>query len=248
MPAPIITMFQQGAFVVSVSGRSWHSVAIDECHEMLINKDCKTSIVKPLPDYINRIARYIPYRTKSVKNFQQQLLPCKKGKQTVINSAFSTRPNDIKCEQNIHAQIQALETSSMFTTPDTKCGLFNPFAKKEATAGQHHDLLNWRTQATVDIQVVNILLVSSALISFGFVSWWLLFLFTRKYLLLEVLHWFGSVWPVCNRHLDWCNLGVVYQWLDVLQTLLINISWHSSIATEYHDLPLMSLQMPLVET
>lgn len=123
-----------------------------------------------------------------------------------------------------------------------------PSTKKEAIPGQHHDLLNWRTQATVDIQVVNILLVSSALISFGFVSWWLLFLFTRKYLLLEVLHWFGSVWPVCNRHLDWCNLGVVYQWLDVLQTLLINISWHSSIATEYHDLPLMSLQMPLVET
>ena len=130
MPAPIITMFQQGAFVVSVSGRSWHSVATDECHEMLINKDCKTSIVKPLPDYINRIARYIPYRTKSVKNFQQ-LLPCKKGKQTVINSAFSTRPNDIKCEQTIHAQIQALETSIMFTTPDTNRGLFNPFTKRQ---------------------------------------------------------------------------------------------------------------------
>jgi len=80
MPAPIITMFQQGAFVVSICGRPWHSVAIDESHEMLINKDCKTSIVRPLPDYINRIARYIPYRTKSVKNLQQQLFPCKRGK------------------------------------------------------------------------------------------------------------------------------------------------------------------------
>ena len=36
MPAPIITMFQQGTFVVSISGRLWHSVAIDKCHEMLI--------------------------------------------------------------------------------------------------------------------------------------------------------------------------------------------------------------------
>ena len=48
MPAPVITMFQQ---VVSISGRSWDSVAIDKCHEMLINKHCKTSIVKPLPYY-----------------------------------------------------------------------------------------------------------------------------------------------------------------------------------------------------
>ena len=56
MPAPIMAMFRQGAFVVSVSGRTWHSIAIDESHEMLINKDCKTSIIHPLPDYINRIA------------------------------------------------------------------------------------------------------------------------------------------------------------------------------------------------
>ena len=67
MPAPIITMFQQGAFVVSISGRLWHSVAIDECHEMLIKTVKHLRIVKPLPDYINRIAGYIPYRTKSVK-------------------------------------------------------------------------------------------------------------------------------------------------------------------------------------
>lgn len=50
MPAPIIAMFRQGAFVVNVTGRPWHSVAIDESHEMLINKDCKTSIIHPIPD------------------------------------------------------------------------------------------------------------------------------------------------------------------------------------------------------
>ena len=49
-------MFKQGGFVVSIGERPWHSVGIDESHEMLINKDCKTSVVRPLPDYINRIA------------------------------------------------------------------------------------------------------------------------------------------------------------------------------------------------
>ena len=38
MPPQIITMFRQGAFVVSVTGTPWHSVGIDESHEMLINK------------------------------------------------------------------------------------------------------------------------------------------------------------------------------------------------------------------
>ena len=47
MLAPILTMFRQGAFVVSVTGRPWHSVGIDEGHKMLINKDCKTSIIRP---------------------------------------------------------------------------------------------------------------------------------------------------------------------------------------------------------
>ena len=39
MPAPITAMFQQGAFVVSMHGRPWHSIAIDESHK-IINKDC----------------------------------------------------------------------------------------------------------------------------------------------------------------------------------------------------------------
>ena len=75
MPAPIIAMFKQGAFVVSIKGRAWHSVAIDEAHEMLVNKDCKSAVVRPLPDYINRIARYLPYRSKSLQNLKDQLIP-----------------------------------------------------------------------------------------------------------------------------------------------------------------------------
>ena len=131
--------------MVSIRGMPWHSVAIDESHEMLINKDCKTPIVRPLPDFIDRIARYIPYRTKSVKNFQNQLFPSKKDNQKVINSLFPSTPNDIKGEQNIHAQINAMETGNMFPLTDTNRGFINPFTKKEAIAGQQHDLLNFRS-------------------------------------------------------------------------------------------------------
>ena len=58
MPQSVMTTFQQGAFVVNITGRTWHSVAIDEAHEMLINKVCKISIVRLSPDYINIISRY----------------------------------------------------------------------------------------------------------------------------------------------------------------------------------------------
>ena len=38
LPPSISVMFQQGAFVVNILGRPWHSVGVDEAHEMLINK------------------------------------------------------------------------------------------------------------------------------------------------------------------------------------------------------------------
>ena len=72
MPPAILTMLHQGAFVVSISGRAMHSVGIDEAHEMLINKGYKSSLVRPSQDYINRIAHYLPYRTKAIENVKQQ--------------------------------------------------------------------------------------------------------------------------------------------------------------------------------
>ena len=61
LPQSVLLMFEQGAFVVNICGRPWHSVGLDEAHEMLINKHRKMSITKPTPDYINRIAKYIIY-------------------------------------------------------------------------------------------------------------------------------------------------------------------------------------------
>ncbi len=44
MPTTILAMYQQGAFVVSINGRPWHSVAIDESHEMQVLSDKKILI------------------------------------------------------------------------------------------------------------------------------------------------------------------------------------------------------------
>ena len=42
LPQSILDFFRIGGFVVSLTANPWHSVAIDEAHEMKINKECKT--------------------------------------------------------------------------------------------------------------------------------------------------------------------------------------------------------------
>ena len=37
----LVKCFSEGGFVVSVTGRPWHSIAVDEAHEMCINKSVK---------------------------------------------------------------------------------------------------------------------------------------------------------------------------------------------------------------
>ncbi len=42
MPQDVVQFFETGGFVCSITGKHMHSVALDEAHEMLVNKDLKT--------------------------------------------------------------------------------------------------------------------------------------------------------------------------------------------------------------
>ena len=44
-----------------------HSVALDEAHEMLINKDLKTTIIRPTKEYLDRVLYYFPVRSQVLK-------------------------------------------------------------------------------------------------------------------------------------------------------------------------------------
>lgn len=48
LPDEIKEKFASGGFAVSITGRPWHSVGLDEAHEMLIKKDCKMAVVRPI--------------------------------------------------------------------------------------------------------------------------------------------------------------------------------------------------------
>lgn len=142
LPASIQLMLAQGAFVVNISGREWHSVGIDEAHEMLINKQCKSSVVKPTADYINRVAHYIPHRTRALQNLRQQCSPQPVQKHGQVKSLYSSRSLDKKCEMNVKAQMHALQNTSIFSLSSAKRGLINPFTGITASDQAYHELQN----------------------------------------------------------------------------------------------------------
>ena len=54
---------ESGAFVCSITGRHMRSVALDEAHEMLVDKDLKTTIVRPSKEYLDHMLYYYPLQS-----------------------------------------------------------------------------------------------------------------------------------------------------------------------------------------
>ena len=113
---------------------------------MKINKECKTSIVRPSKDYISRVAGYIPYGAKCLENFREQLFP-EEGTisfTTSPNSILSTDARDRKYAANIEAQIKLLNSAQNVSLQSTNSEIVNLFTNKKATPQQQHDLLQVR--------------------------------------------------------------------------------------------------------
>ena len=144
LPRSVLLMFTQGAFVVNISGREWHSVGIDEAHEMLINRQCKNSVVRPSEDYINRTASYLIYRSIQFEHLKKELFPETKQQIQTITSIYSARAMDKKIEGNIVAQIDAISKASLLEVKEDNRGLINPFTGEKAKDVKHEHLLNFR--------------------------------------------------------------------------------------------------------
>lgn len=136
-------MFEQGAFVVNICGRSWHSVGLDEAHEMLINRQCKSAITKPNPDFINRISKYLTHRAEALEHLKQQIFPTPYEHQKVP-SIFSSNDSDKKHKTNVKAQIAALKRSCVFDSHAHRCGLLKTFTGARAVGQSYNDLLKFR--------------------------------------------------------------------------------------------------------
>lgn len=142
LPENISTQFQQGAFVASISGTPWHSVAIDECHETMINKSCKMAIVRPTEEYINRVIHYLPTRAKALDNLANQLPST--AKRAPPSCIATSNSRACRHKENVSNIVQAIEKHKLFAIPTGNRGLFNAFTNEKATQQQTSDLLNYR--------------------------------------------------------------------------------------------------------
>ncbi|XP_066271079.1 uncharacterized protein [Branchiostoma lanceolatum] len=73
-PDHILKYFQEGGFVTSINSVNYSSVALDESHEMLINRDTKQLITGPNKFVIEDLVMYLPYRAKLIKQVKEQIL------------------------------------------------------------------------------------------------------------------------------------------------------------------------------
>ncbi len=145
LPVSISTAFSSGGFSVSVTGRSWHSVAIDEAHKMLINKDCKLAVVHPTKEFVSRVSLYFPYRSKVQHNLKKQLYPTKQCSSPTSSSCVR------KASENALAMKRKIGSSELLPPKDTTSKpLRNSFTGQSASPSQQQDLLNFRSIGQAD--------------------------------------------------------------------------------------------------
>ena len=90
----------------------WHAVALDECHEMKINKDAKLAVIQPSEKKMEFISHHIQFRAKCVQNLQEQIHM--KMKKATTTFSYKQRKNNEKIALNIKAMHESISKHGIF--------------------------------------------------------------------------------------------------------------------------------------
>ena len=128
-------------FTASISGKEWRSVALDEAHEMCINRDIKEAIIRPTQAYLQKTSLFLNYRIKAYKLLMKQVFP-EQNQAEEKPSIIDTSSESVKVEGNIIHMINEIATNNLLPLHVTR-GVLNTFTMQKATPEQQHDLLNF---------------------------------------------------------------------------------------------------------
>ena len=145
-PSEILQHLQAGGFAVNITDQKWHSVAIDEAHEMCVNKDLKSAISRPTQAYLQKTSLFFNYRIKLLKHFKAQLFLDDESSPTQFNSIIEKTTASGKVYQNIKRMVHVINNADLLPVHIPKNrGLINTFTTQKATQEQLHDMLQFQT-------------------------------------------------------------------------------------------------------
>ena len=141
-PSKILDCFEAGAFSVSLTGVKGHSTALDEAHEMCINKDMKAAVARPTKAYLQKTSLFLRYRIAAHKHLLEQVyLPSDHTDETDQPLLTTNK----KMNENFSSMLKTIQQFNLLPLNLTSNrGLINVFSAMAATPEQSHDLLSFR--------------------------------------------------------------------------------------------------------
>ena len=143
MPRDVLKFLESGAFACSVSGKHtcMRSVALDEAHEMLMNKDLNTIVVRPSKEYLDYMLYYYLVRSVVLNEVKNAIL-LETGTKSGEVSVFDPSQQLAKIEENVKCMMAKVQSSNTLDVLDEVRPLTS-MSGQAATPEQQIDLLGF---------------------------------------------------------------------------------------------------------
>lgn len=149
LPTEILESLKKGLWTVSLKGRPFKSLALDEAHETLINRDLKMSMNRPPSSAtLSLRTNYLNFRSLTYKNFKKLLNYGRRNKPKSTNTAsLGAHQNS---EVNIQGAVELLGGSSLSPSSaeeGSRAGdkLWHLLSGEAARLQSESDLLSFRS-------------------------------------------------------------------------------------------------------
>ena len=140
-PKFVLKHFEEGCFSVRLRAFEWNGIAIDECHEMKINKEAKMAVVHPSKSKMDFISNYLSFCLEILRNLEVEIFPEHSKWKKV---GYSISSEDKKSATNVAQMVKVIDDkfTGMLFEKDMNEELWNVFENIKATPEQAHNIFS----------------------------------------------------------------------------------------------------------